>query len=65
LLAKDVQFQEFQKKLAPMLRSRNNQIVLEFSFLETAEEVKGPEGIYELRSYGLKPGQLLTWEAEW
>jgi hypothetical protein len=40
--------------MAPMLRSRENQIVLEFSFWEAAEEVKDPEGLYELRSYRLK-----------
>ena len=42
--------------MAPMLRSRESQIVLEFSFWESAEEVKDPEGLYELRSYRLKVG---------
>lgn len=45
--------------MAPMLRSRENQIVLEFSFWESAEEVKDPEGLYELRSYRLKVGHFM------
>ena len=53
-LSNDSVHQTFKKRLAPMLRSRENQIVLEFSFWEAAEEVKDPEGIYELRSYLLK-----------
>ena len=54
MLAQDATYQSFLKQLAPMLRSRENQIVLEFSFWEAAKEVTDPQGIYELRSYLLK-----------
>ncbi len=37
-----------------MLRSRENQIILEFSFLKSTAEVTETQGIYELRSYLLK-----------
>ena len=52
-LEKDDQHQMFLKNLAPMLRSRENQVVLEFNFWESTEKVD-PDGIYELRTYLLK-----------
>lgn len=64
LLKADPQFLAFQRKLAPMLRSRSNQMLLEFSFWDGSAPAI-PGGIYELRSYTLKPGRLLEWEQEW
>ncbi len=64
-LTQDKEYQSFLRKLRPMLRSRSNQIMLEFAFWETAQQVEDPQGIYELRTYLLRPGQLLDWELQW
>ncbi|KAI9015188.1 hypothetical protein BC832DRAFT_547657 [Gaertneriomyces semiglobifer] len=64
MLKQDAQYQTFLKELAPMLRSRQNQMLLEFSFWQGGPPA-APDGIYELRSYLLKPGCLLEWETEW
>ncbi|KAJ3224564.1 hypothetical protein HK099_008245 [Clydaea vesicula] len=64
LLKKDEKYQQFLKELRPMLRSRSNQMLLEFSFWDSKISQK-PNGIYELRTYVLKPGMLLEWEHEW
>ncbi|KAI9105309.1 hypothetical protein DFS34DRAFT_655376 [Phlyctochytrium arcticum] len=66
-LAKD-RYQAFLRQLAPMLRSRQNQMLLEFAFWNQAQDAQPAiihDGIYELRSYLLKPGRLLEWETEW
>jgi hypothetical protein len=52
------------KKLLPMLRSRENQIALEFAFWN-ASTPYDYHHIYELRSYLLKPGRMLEWEQGW
>ncbi|OZJ06497.1 hypothetical protein BZG36_00619 [Bifiguratus adelaidae] len=57
-------FQDYQKALLPLLRSRHNQIILEFSFWATSPP-KVTNGIYELRTYRLQPGRLLEWETYW
>ncbi|CAG8585012.1 4607_t:CDS:2 [Ambispora gerdemannii] len=63
-LKNDQIYQDFEKKIRPMILSRTNQICLEFAFWQTSPPaVHG--GIYELRSYGLKPGHLLEWETYW
>ncbi|CAK5280630.1 unnamed protein product [Mycena citricolor] len=51
-------------KLAPFLRSRSSQLTQEFAFLPTAPP-HAEGGIFELRSYQLKPGTLLEWENTW
>ncbi|KAI8928382.1 hypothetical protein BC831DRAFT_397567 [Entophlyctis helioformis] len=63
-LAMDVQYQAFLRKLRPMLRSRENQIMLEFAFWQAAAPMT-TGGIYELRTYLLKPGKMLEWEQQW
>ncbi|KAJ3115839.1 hypothetical protein HDU96_011027 [Phlyctochytrium bullatum] len=63
LLAKDAKYQKFLKDLRPMLRSRESQIMLEFAFWE-ASTPSFQDGIYELRTYRLKPGRMLEWEHE-
>ncbi|KAF8986814.1 hypothetical protein BGZ52_007495 [Haplosporangium bisporale] len=63
-LRKDPTYQKFIKDLRPMLRSRDNQICLEFAFWESRPPV-ALGGIYEMRTYLLKPGNLLEWEANW
>ncbi|CAI2161990.1 5060_t:CDS:10 [Funneliformis geosporum] len=63
-LKKDHLYQKFIKELRPMLQSRYNQVCLEFAFWKTSPPaVNG--GIYELRTYELKPGNLLEWETHW
>ncbi|KAJ7070781.1 hypothetical protein C8F01DRAFT_975748, partial [Mycena amicta] len=52
------------KEMAPFLTSRSSQLNQEFAFLPTAPpHTEG--GIFELRSYQLKPGTLLEWENTW
>ncbi|CAJ0837880.1 16224_t:CDS:10 [Entrophospora sp. SA101] len=63
-LNNDSQYQQFLKKVRPMLLNRYSQICLEFAFWKTSPPaVHG--GIYELRTYELKPGNLLEWETHW
>ncbi|KAJ3090886.1 hypothetical protein HK100_007327 [Physocladia obscura] len=61
---KDEVRNEFMRKLRPMITSRENQIMLEFDFWYTSEPFNHG-GIYELRTYNLKPGRLLEWKLEW
>jgi hypothetical protein len=63
-LNNDPKHAAFLRELRPMLRERRNQICLEFAFWATmAPSYHG--GVYELRSYKLKPGNLLEWETHW
>ncbi|KAJ3393889.1 hypothetical protein HDU84_000852 [Entophlyctis sp. JEL0112] len=64
LRVRDAARNEFMRKLRPMIVSRKNQIMLEFDFWYTSEPAK-LGGIYELRTYNLKPGRLLEWKSEW
>ncbi|KAJ3048956.1 hypothetical protein HK097_010045 [Rhizophlyctis rosea] len=63
-LREDQSYKEFERKLRPMLRSRSNQMLLEFAFWQGSPPAVH-DGIYELRSYLLKPGKMLEWETEW
>ncbi|KAI8335755.1 nipsnap family protein [Chlamydoabsidia padenii] len=63
-LNKDPAHAEFMKKLRPLLVSRENNMMLEFSFWKTSPP-QVTNGIYELRKYNLKPGNLLEWEMNW
>ncbi|KAG0301013.1 hypothetical protein BGZ98_008687 [Dissophora globulifera] len=63
-LRRDPAYQKFLKELRPMLLSRDNQICLEFAFWESRPPV-ALGGIYEMRTYLLKPGNLLEWETNW
>jgi len=50
--------------MLPFLKGRSIQLNQEFAFLPTAPpHIEG--GIFELRSYQLKPGTLLEWEHAW
>ncbi|KAF9956356.1 hypothetical protein BGZ72_002835 [Mortierella alpina] len=60
----DPTYQKFLKDLRPMLISRDNQICLEFAFWKSRPPVD-LGGIYEMRTYLLKPGNLLEWETNW
>ncbi|KAJ7651676.1 hypothetical protein DFH06DRAFT_1207780 [Mycena polygramma] len=52
------------KEMTPFLTSRSSQLNQEFAFLPTAPP-HAQGGIFELRSYQLKPGTLLEWENTW
>ncbi|KAI9270430.1 hypothetical protein BDA99DRAFT_320171 [Phascolomyces articulosus] len=64
-LAEDPEYNTFMKQLRPLLISRENNVMLEFSFWKTSPPMETDGGIYELRHYQLKPGRLLEWETEW
>lgn len=50
--------------MLPYLNSRTLDLAQEFAFFPTAPpHTEG--GIFELRSYQLKPGTLLEWEHAW
>ncbi|KDQ31169.1 hypothetical protein PLEOSDRAFT_1036108 [Pleurotus ostreatus PC15] len=50
--------------MLPHLNSRASQLTQEFAFFPTTPpQEKG--GVFELRSYQLKPGTLLEWENTW
>ncbi|KAI8967504.1 hypothetical protein BDF20DRAFT_829223 [Mycotypha africana] len=63
-LARDSAYIQFVKELRPLLISRENNMMLEFSFWKTSPP-RATNGIYELRKYNLKPGNLLEWEYYW
>ncbi|CAO3643497.1 unnamed protein product [Mucor hiemalis] len=63
-LSQDASYAQFLKELRPLLISRENNMMLEFSFWKTAPP-QTTNGIYELRKYNLKPGNLLEWEYYW
>lgn len=52
------------KALLPYVTSRSTQLGQEFAFFPTAPP-HAQGGIFELRSYQLKPGTLLEWENAW
>jgi hypothetical protein len=52
------------KAMLPSLKGRSTQLNQEFAFLPTAPpHTEG--GLFELRTYQLKPGTLLEWEHAW
>jgi hypothetical protein len=50
--------------MLPFLKGRSSQLNQEFAFLPTSPP-HAEGGIFELRSYQLKPGTLLEWENTW
>lgn len=50
--------------LRPFIQSRWSQLCQEFAFFPSAPP-HNEGGIFELRSYTLKPGALLEWENAW
>ncbi|KAF8641007.1 hypothetical protein AX17_000652 [Amanita inopinata Kibby_2008] len=52
------------KAMLPYITSRSSQLNQEFAFFPTAPP-HAQGGIFELRSYQLKPGTLLEWESTW
>lgn len=52
-LSRDSDYKEYLKKLSPLITSRENGMMLEFSFWQTSPP-KVTNGIFELRKYNLK-----------
>ncbi|KAF9531947.1 hypothetical protein CPB83DRAFT_848075 [Crepidotus variabilis] len=63
-LVKSSEHNEAYKAMLPFLKGRSSQLNQEFAFLPTAPP-HAEGGIFELRSYQLKPGSLLEWENTW
>ncbi|KIS65992.1 uncharacterized protein UMAG_06082 [Mycosarcoma maydis] len=63
-LRSDRDFQELTKRLQPLLSNRSNWLTQEFSFWPSSPP-RTTNGLYELRTYHLKPGHLLEWEQHW
>ncbi|KAG9339609.1 hypothetical protein JZ751_023500 [Albula glossodonta] len=55
---------KFRKERSKMLISRQNQLLLEFSFWNEPVPRSGPN-IYEMRTYRLKPGTMIEWGNHW
>jgi hypothetical protein len=50
--------------MLPFVNTRNSQLNQEFGFFPTSPpHTEG--GLFELRTYQLKPGTLLEWETAW
>ncbi|CAL8249023.1 unnamed protein product [Merluccius merluccius] len=60
----NTEYTRFRKERAKMLISRQNQLLLEFSFWNEPLPRPGPS-IYEMRSYKLKPGTMIEWGNHW
>jgi len=52
------------KDMKPLLRSRESEYFLQFSFWPEVA-LRDPSHIYELRSYHLKPGTMVEWGNYW
>lgn len=71
LLNNDKVWLEFRKKRNKMIDRRSNQIVLPFTFWNMADPnpnpsaQQKPKGLYEMRSYTLRPGTLIEWGQAW
>jgi len=64
LYRKDEGLKELRKQRSQLLRSRQSQLCLKFSFWPPPTP-REPGHIYELRSYTLKPGTILEWGNHW
>ncbi len=50
-----------------MIERRSSQIVLPFTFWDIADPgtKRDPKGLYEMRTYTLRPGTLIEWGQHW
>lgn len=64
LYRKDEGLKELRKQRSQLLRSRQSQLCLKFSFWPPPTP-REKSHIYELRSYTLKPGTILEWGNHW
>ncbi|KAJ2921022.1 hypothetical protein H1R20_g16073, partial [Candolleomyces eurysporus] len=64
LIKESKDYSEAYKAMLPFVNTRNSQLNQEFAFFPTAPpHTEG--GLFELRTYQLKPGTLLEWETAW
>jgi len=63
-LIKNSEHARSYKALLPYVTSRSTQLAQEFAFFPTAPP-HAQGGVFELRTYQLKPGTLLEWENTW
>ncbi|KAH9486253.1 Protein NipSnap-like protein 2 [Psilocybe cubensis] len=63
-LVRSTEHLEAYRAMLPFLTSRTTQLNQEFAILPTAPP-HAEGGIFELRTYQLKPGTLLEWENTW
>jgi hypothetical protein len=63
-LIRESKHNEAFKALLPYILTRNTQLNQEFAFLPSSPP-HDQGGIFELRTYQLKPGRLLEWESAW
>ena len=64
LIQEQREHQEALTAIRPYLSSRSSQLCQEFAFFPSSPP-HDEGGIFELRSYSLKPGSLLEWENAW
>lgn len=64
LIQEQQKHQEALNAIRPYLVSRTSQLCQEFAFFPSSPPHE-QGGIFELRSYTLKPGSLLEWENAW
>ncbi|TEB38840.1 NIPSNAP-domain-containing protein [Coprinellus micaceus] len=64
MIQESKEYSEAYKAMLPFINTRTTQLNQEFAFFPTAPpHTEG--GLFELRTYQLKPGTLLEWEATW
>lgn len=65
-LRNDKTWSDYLKSRDRMILTSSNQIVLPFTFWDIdMSPTKNPKGLYELRSYTLRPGTLIEWGQQW
>jgi len=57
-------YQRYKNEVGQYLISRRSDLMQEFAFWNTVPP-RALGGIFELRTYRLKPGKLLEWEGHW
>lgn len=63
-LIRESKWFDAQKAMLPFVQQRRTQLCQEFAFLPSSPP-REMGGLFELRSYSLKPGKLLDWEVAW
>lgn len=64
LMKQDPQWQDYLRARNKLIVSRSAQILLPFTFWPPITSVQ-QRGLYELRSYTLKPGTMIEWGQAW
>uniref|UniRef100_A0A060T3Y1 ARAD1C37334p n=1 Tax=Blastobotrys adeninivorans TaxID=409370 RepID=A0A060T3Y1_BLAAD len=65
MIHKDQKYLEFLADLRACVRSRESNLMQEFSFWGGTASPRKLGGVFELRTYDLMPGKLLEWEQYW